>query len=417
MTWRRMADVSVSLIIVSLQRPVCLLRAISAVRLQDHLALELIVVADARAADQVRALGLPIKLVVFNQANISAARNAGLAAAAGDLVAYLDDDAVPEPTWISRLAAPFSNPAVRAATGFVRARNGISDQWRATEVDQFGWDHALSVELDGVTLLAGTPARAVKALGTNCAFRRADLLALGGFDAGFRFYLDDADISLRIAALGGLAAIVPGAIVQHGFAASIRRRADRVPLGLEDVGASAAFFLRRHAPAADRRDQHMQQRHAQRLRLIRHMLDGGLEPWDIPRLLAGFDQGWADGLLRPLDPPRPLPDTSPGFLPLGTKQRRGVVLSGRLWQRRALMHLACEEATTGKIVTVVCLSPTSWYHHHRFDSAGFWIQQGGIYGRSIRDQAAIRLTRFTPRLAEEVARIGQTRPIGQDCLL
>jgi O-antigen biosynthesis protein len=406
-----MSGVPVSLIIVSRHRTAMLQRAISAVRLQDYVALELVVVADPASAAAVRGMQLPIKVVEFDQANIAAARNAGISVAAGGLVAFLDDDAVPEPTWISRIVAPFENPNVRVASGFVRGRNGISDQWRACDVDQFGWDHALSVDRHAVTLLAGNTLRAVKAQGTNCAFRRADLLALGGFDSGYRFYLDDADISLRLAALGGLTAVVPEAVVQHGFAASDRRRADRVPLSLHDIGASTAYFLRRHAAAGDFDVQNQVHRRAQRARLFRHMVQGGLEPRDIEPLLNGFDQGWTDGLARDVDGLLPLSDTAAAFLPLGTMPREGVLIAGRTWQRQELLRRAGVEAALGKIVTVVCLSPTTWYHRHSFESGGFWMQQGGIYGRSLRDQAPIRAKSFVARLREETARIAMTRPL------
>src|SRR5690606_23264203 len=162
-----------------------------------------------------------------------------------------DDDAVPEPTWASRLAAPFAHPRVGAAGGFVRGRNGISFQWRALAVDHLGQDHPLEVDPEGVSLHEGTATRAVKTQGTNCAFRRAGWLAAGGFDPAFRFYLDEADVNLRLAAAGHLTAVVPRAEVIHGFAASARRRADRVPADLTDIGASTAVFLRRHAPGAD----------------------------------------------------------------------------------------------------------------------------------------------------------------------
>ena len=403
--------IAVSLIVVSRHRTLSLLHTIKAVLLQDHQATELIVVADPAAAAAVQALALPIKVMVFDQANIAAARNLGLSVAAGGLIAFLDDDAVPEPTWISRLAAPFANPAVRTATGFVRGRNGISDQWRACDVDQFGWDHPLSVDRSSVTLLAGTPQRAVKAQGTNCAFRRDDVLGIGGFDEGLHFYLDDADISLRLAALGGLAAVVPDAVVQHGFASSARRRADRVPLSLHEIGASTAYFLRRHAPGADMAVQQMAQRGAQRTRLLGHMVQGGLEPGAIAPLLDGFDNGWAEGSGRAQHSLRPRAAGASPFLALPTRPRIGVLLAGRNWQRKALLRRAGVEAALGKIVTVLCLSPSAWYHKHGFESGGFWLQQGGIYGRSVRQTRLVKVKSFSARVAEETARIGTTRPL------
>jgi glycosyltransferase involved in cell wall biosynthesis len=57
--------------------------------------------------------------VVLNQAvkGLSATRNAGIAATRGDLIAFLDDDAVAEPDWLERLLGHFDNPRVRAAGG------------------------------------------------------------------------------------------------------------------------------------------------------------------------------------------------------------------------------------------------------------------------------------------------------------
>lgn len=406
-----MSDAAVSLIIVSRHRTASLLRTLKAVHLQDHRLLELIVVADPVTANAVRGLAAPIKVVAFDRPNISAARNAGLAVAAGTLVAFLDDDAVPEPTWISRLTAPFANQQVQIATGFVRGRNGISDQWRACDVDQFGKDHDLFVDRQAVTLLVGTQVRAVKAQGTNCAFRLAEVRACGGFDEGYQFYLDDADISLRLARLGGLTAVVPNAVVQHGFAPSVRRGPGRVPRDLHDIGASAAYFLRRHAPASDMGGHRQSQRQSQRLRLIRHMVQGGLEPRDLAGLLAGFDAGWAEGMQRRADPLAPKPTTAQPFLPLAVSPRDGVLIAGRVWQYRQLIQRAKQQATIGKIVTVICLSPTAWYHQHCFDSAGFWVQRGGIYGKSLRDQALIRRVGFAGRVREEAARIAATRPL------
>jgi cellulose synthase/poly-beta-1,6-N-acetylglucosamine synthase-like glycosyltransferase len=48
---------------------------------------------------------------------LSGARNAGVDAATGEIVAFLDDDTVPQPEWRTALLRPFSDPRIMATTG------------------------------------------------------------------------------------------------------------------------------------------------------------------------------------------------------------------------------------------------------------------------------------------------------------
>jgi GT2 family glycosyltransferase len=401
---------ALSVIVASRHRPAALHRALTALGQQDHPRIEVVVVADPASAAGV---GMPgVRVQTFDQPNLAAARNAGLALAAAPVVAFLDDDAVPEPTWAARLAAPFADPRVTQAGGYVRGRNGISFQWRAMAVDATGADHPLDVP-DTVTLHAGSAARAVKTQGTNCAFRRADLLAAGGFDPAFRFYLDEADVNLRLAARGGLTAVVPLAQVHHGFAASPRRRADRAPLSLQEIGASAAIFLRRHAP--DRIGAALDGlRRTQRRRLVALMIDGRIEPGDIRRLLRSLEEGIAEGRARAL--PIPVPITAAGavsFRPLpGTGPRPGALIVGWSWEARVLAERARAAVAAGAVATVICLGPGLRRHRHTFDSAGYWWQAGGLHGASDRDDPLWRGWRVEPRAAREAARLAPLRPLG-----
>jgi O-antigen biosynthesis protein len=393
-----------SVVIVSRHRTDALLRAIAGVRQSDYSDLELVVVADPAACEAVQALGLPIKVVDFDLANISSARNAGIAVAGGQIIAFLDDDAVPEPTWAARLVAPFSDPDVHQAGGFVRARNGISFQWRAMEVDASGTDHPLHVIQ--TTLLRGTARRAVKTQGTNCAFRADTLRMVGGFDPAYRFYLDEADLNLRIAALGGLTAIVPDAQVHHGFAASARRRVDRVPTSLFEIGASSAVFLRRHGADAA---VWPRLQHEQRKRALRHMVAGRIMPGEVARLMHSLQAGWTDGQSRPLPPLKPIAQGTP-FMALGTARRPGCILAGRNWQLGALQQRAASLSDT-HIPTIIAMSPTVHAHQMQFDARGFWVQRGGLFGPSNRDSPRVRWTTFAARIAAESRRISFFRPV------
>ena len=410
------APLTVSVVIVSRHRPDALRRCLTAVAQLTYPAFEVLVVADPGAIAMLRGLPLaaPARLVPFDDANISAARNAGVAQAGGEIMAFIDDDSVPEPTWLSYLVAPFADPQVAAAGGFVRGRNGISFQSRAASVDALGRETPLQVDPERITVLTARPGQGIKTEGTNMAIRRDVLLALGGFDPRYRFFLDETDLNLRLAERGARTAVVPLAQVHHGFAASARRRDDRAPRDLTEIGASWAVFLARHAPAPQVAGAWAAIRAVERRRALEHMVAGRLEPRDVRRLLATLLAGYAAGLKRPasepMDPAAIATAQGPEFQPFPARQAgAGTLLAGRTWNYRQLRSQARAAVAAGKVVTVLRLSPTALYHRVRFTAEGYWEQVGGLFGRSDRDQPVFTLWRFSRRVRAESARWGRLR--------
>ena len=97
-----------------------LVAAVGSLRAQTMAPDEVIVVVDhnpellARVAaelPQVTSVGNP------ERRGLSGARNAGLAVATGDIVAFLDDDATAEPHWLALLVEGYQNPAVVGVGG------------------------------------------------------------------------------------------------------------------------------------------------------------------------------------------------------------------------------------------------------------------------------------------------------------
>jgi len=248
-------------------------------------------VADSDGLSAVRELPFfdDLKIFEFNEANKSAARNHGIAEAAGEIVAFIDDDVVPEPTWLNYLTAVFRDTDAAATVGFVIGRNGISFQWRARSVDVFGEAAALEVAEDQISVLTPPNSRAIKTEGTNMALRRDVIVLMGGFDPAFRFYLDETDGNFWLMYPCHRTAIAPLTQVHHGYKASATRWSDRVPTGLFEIGASLAVYLLKHA--SGNFETLACARHEQRQQALRHMVNGLIEPRDVRRLLASFEKG------------------------------------------------------------------------------------------------------------------------------
>ena len=399
-----MTNIPVSIVVVSRHRPEALIRCLTGISQLRYAPFEVVVVADPQGLDVVRRwpLGAAVKTVGFDEPNISVARNLGIETAAGEVVAFIDDDAVPEPGWLTHLIAPFQDHSVTAAGGFVRGRNGMSWQWQANSVDLTGQTRPLDINGDAPIVLSPSPGRAIKTEGTNMAFRRSVLARLGGFDPNYHYFLDETDVNLRLAAEGAATAIVPRAVVHHGYSENAVRRRDGVPRDLTQIGASWAVFFRRHCPEVHVDERWASIQAGERRRLVQHMVHGALEPRDVRRIFRGLKQGYAAGTAREpssLDPLAPSAEPFQAFP--SDPDKDTVVLSGRSWSRQSLRSLAEDAARSGKIPYVCRFSPTALFHRRQYHLPGYWEQSGGLFGKSLRSDPTFALWRFKKRVARE----------------
>ena len=166
---------------------------------------EVIIVDDGSTDDTADIAGkYDFQVIRTPNRGLSNARNTGLAAASGDIVAYLDDDAYPDTQWLSYLAETFSR------TEHV----GVGGP-NLTPIDDgpVAWCVASSPGNPTHVLLTDDEAEHLP--GCNMAFRKAALEAIGGFDPRFRSAGDDVDVCWRLREAGGTLGFSPAAMVWH----------------------------------------------------------------------------------------------------------------------------------------------------------------------------------------------------------
>ena len=178
----------------------------------DYPALQ-VVVCDDGSTDRTLELARrsPFQVLPLPHGGLSAARNAGLSAATGDIVAYLDADAACHPEWPYHLALAFEDPRVVVAGGpnFPSPGAGLVEQAVAMSPGS------------PVEVLVGDD-RAEHVPGCNLAVRRDALQGIGGFDPSYTTAGDDVDVCWRLLDRGGQIAFSPAAQVHHHRRDSVR---------------------------------------------------------------------------------------------------------------------------------------------------------------------------------------------------
>jgi GT2 family glycosyltransferase len=219
-----------SVIVCTRDRGAELSRCLTAVLGQDYPDFEVIVVDNARASAAAELVarrnaagtrGVPLRRVVEPGPGLSRARNAGLTAASGTVVAYLDDDVCPDRHWLAELARGFTlGPRVAGVSGLVLP--AVLDSSARGLCDQLGGRGLTPQVFDPASYAPQHPLYPLPAFGTggSIAFARAALTGIGGFDvalgAGTPAMAGDELSAICDLALGGGTFVYwPGAVGWH----------------------------------------------------------------------------------------------------------------------------------------------------------------------------------------------------------
>jgi len=241
---------SVSLVICTRDRPEQLAACLRAVSELQPPPDEVIVVDNAPsngASESVVRQFPAFRYVVEPKPGLSAARNAGIAIASGELIAFTDDDVAVAENWISRIKGGFADREVMALSGLMLPRELVSE---AQVAFQLRLKRGIALPFRPITFDStffedwrsrGVPCWLIGA-GANMAFRRRVFDRVGLFDerlgAGASGCSEDSEMWYRILAAGYRCRYDPACVVRHSHRRTVA-----------EARSQAFLYMRGHVTA------------------------------------------------------------------------------------------------------------------------------------------------------------------------
>jgi GT2 family glycosyltransferase len=290
---RTLTDVPRTSVIVcaySLARWDELVAALHSVSHQSQPALETILVVD-RSDELLRRARAELQRITIidnaHQGGLSGARQTGAECARGELIAFLDDDAVADPDWLAELERAFDDPSVLGAGGMiVPSWVDPPPRWFPAA---FNWVVGCSYEG-----LPTRPAPVRNVIGASIAMRAEVMRLTGGWEPQLgRVYSDDelgstaeeTEFCIRASRLhpGRYWLYVPSAVVSH-----------RVP----PERGTISYFIRRCRVEGRAKAVIAELEGAQTALRSERAYAAAVLPRSFLRELRGVLRGRPDGLLR-----------------------------------------------------------------------------------------------------------------------
>ena len=203
---------TITVVIPTYQRKDRLARVLEGLSRQTYPDFDVVVVDDGSTdgtSRYLREARFPFQVRAISQLNAgpAAARNAGVAAAKGDVVLFLDDDVIPAPELVAEhLRAQAEEPRC-AVMGPLGSLPRYSQPWVA-------WEQAMLEEQYGA-MRRGEWEPTFRQFWTgNASVAREEILAAGGFDPAFR-RAEDVELAARLARRGVCFRFHPAARTEH----------------------------------------------------------------------------------------------------------------------------------------------------------------------------------------------------------
>jgi len=252
----------ISVVVCTRDRAACVRVCLEHLARQDYPSFEVVVVENVPTGDAVRELvdarasgAVPFRYVAEERPGLSWARNAGVAASAADLIAFLDDDDEPDRLWLAGIARGFARGGDIACVTGVTLASRL--ETRAQEMFEELGGHSTGRGFTPAIFSRRGPQSPLFPLppfgaGANMAFRREALKRIGGFDvalgAGTPTATGEDTLAFTLVLLAGYRiAYEPSALMRHTH----RRDADglRSQLRGYSIGLYAYYAaLLRHRP-------------------------------------------------------------------------------------------------------------------------------------------------------------------------
>ena len=180
--------------------PLCL----ESIRKQDYAGeCEVIVVDNASTDDTAEiALAWGVRVVYENRTSPACARQRGVEAATGEIIAFIDADTQAPDYWLSAIVSRFVR---EPETVVISGPYAYFDAGRIAKIASYAGNF-INIITDQLFRKAFSKGGAV--WGCNFAVRRSALLEVGGFDTSIKFYGEEYELSLRLKK-AGKAGIIP----------------------------------------------------------------------------------------------------------------------------------------------------------------------------------------------------------------
>jgi GT2 family glycosyltransferase len=246
-----MAHLTVSIIIITRNRPSLLHHCLEHVLAQSYPHKEIIVV-DSSSNDESERLVAQYPAVISlrlhgQRNNMPQARNKGIAISSGDIIAFVDDDAMVEPGWLDALIDTYRAETVGAVGGRVI-------EIPKPHCDLLTGSPSLSIRPSGQVITKNLGAASTDQVevdwlpGGNMSFRRTVLEQVGGFDPAYTLtnWREDTDLGLRVKKAGWRIVFNPVMAVVHFSPRSSNFHSQNRPLNHFSAGRNSTYLAVKH---------------------------------------------------------------------------------------------------------------------------------------------------------------------------